>query len=372
MNALERMNVGVVGVGRGMCLRQGLEHGGVLQVRAACDLRQEQLDAVKEKYGVTALYTDYEAMLDKEDLDVVVVATPMPLHVPQSVAALDRDIHVISEVTAAISLEQCRELVDACKRSRATYLFSENAHYVKENRLVTELVRHGLFGTPYYGEGEYLHALHDQAKRKEWRRKWTFGVRGVTYGTHELGPFLAWMQGERVTRVAYAGSGRWFRDAEGVLYENDASNLMLCEMTHGGLCKVRMDTQSPRPASTVNFALQGTEGCYESARWKGGTHRVWLASRAQDAETWTNLADLEDEFLPPIYHSDTAHELYRTNPHRGSDFFTGAALAEMLVGKRPITLGVHEAMDMTLPGLMSQVSAAEDGRWVEVPDSRAW
>jgi len=38
----------------------------------------------------------------------------------------------------------------------------------------------------------------------------------------------------------------------------------------------------------------------------------------------------------------------------------------------PPPIGIHEAMDMTLPGLISQRSIAEGGRWLEVPDSRDW
>ena len=35
-------------------------------------------------------------------------------------------------------------------------------------------------------------------------------------------------------------------------------------------------------------------------------------------------------------------------------------------------VGIHEAMDMTLPGLISQQSIAEGGKWLDVPDSREW
>jgi len=47
--------------------------------------------------------------------------------------------------------------------------------------------------------------------------------------------------------------------------------------------------------------------------------------------------------------------------------FVDAAL-----GKRPPAVGIHEAMDMTMPGLISQQSIAASGRWIEVPDSREW
>jgi len=43
-----------------------------------------------------------------------------------------------------------------------------------------------------------------------------------------------------------------------------------------------------------------------------------------------------------------------------------------ITGRAPCPIGIHEAMDMTLPGLVSQQSIAEGGRWLPVPDSREW
>jgi len=44
----------------------------------------------------------------------------------------------------------------------------------------------------------------------------------------------------------------------------------------------------------------------------------------------------------------------------------------MVQGKCPNPIDIHAAMDMTLPGLISQQSIKEDGRWIDVPDSREW
>ena len=369
------MKVGVAGIGRGLCLRDGLEHSGAFRVTAVCDLSAGQRDAVRTKpeyASITEVYETYDEMLAASDLDVAVIATPMDLHVPMSIAALEKGLHVISEVTAAVSLEQCRDLVAACKISRGTYIMAENAPYVKENALVTELVRAGLFGSTYYAEGEYLHRIRGTAAMKPWRRQWTYGINGVTYGSHELGAPLTWMAGDRVVSVCCAGSGHHFNDAAGKPFEAEATCTMLCKMPSGGLVKIRQDIQSNRPHATTNFALQGTEGCYESARWPEGTHRVWLRARSGDEQHWTDLREFEDEFLPDIYKDEVAQQLYEHHFHRGSDFFMAYAIAEMLQGKRPNTLGIHEAMDMTLPGLVSQQSIAEGGKWTEVPDSRDW
>ena len=372
---MEHMKVGIVGIGRGLCLRDGLEHSGAFRVIAACDLDPKQTDAVRTKpeyQNITEVHDDYREMLDRSELDAVIVATPMDLHVPMSIAALERGLHVISEVTAGVSIEQCRELVAVCKRAQRTYVMAENAMYVRENALVTELVTAGLFGDTYYAEGEYLHQIGELADRTPWRRKWTFGVNGITYGSHELGPPLSWMAGDRVVSVCCAGSGHHYRDSAGELFEAEATCTMLCKMRSGGLIRIRQDTQSNRPHATTNFALQGTEGCYESARWPDGTHRVWLKSRSRDDQDWIDLRELEEEFLPDIYQGEIAQQMYEHHFHRGSDFFMAHAIAEMLLGRRPNTLGIHEAMDMTLPGLVSQQSIAEGGKWMEVPDSREW
>ena len=77
--------------------------------------------------------------------------------------ALRAGRHVLSEVTAAVSLRECWELLDAVRASGATYMLAENYCYMRSNVLVREMVRKGLFGEIYFGEGEYLHdvrALH--------------------------------------------------------------------------------------------------------------------------------------------------------------------------------------------------------------------
>jgi len=58
--------------------------------------------------------------------------------------------------------------------------------------------------------------------------------------------------------------------------------------------------------------------------------------------------------------------------HGGGDYFEVLDFVNSVVEGKPCPIGIHEAMDMTLPGLMSQASVAEGGAWKDVPDSRAW
>ena len=145
---------------------------------------------------------------------------------------------------------------------------------------------------------------------------------------------------------------------------------MLCRMRSGGLVEIRVDMLSDRPHAMTNYQLQGTDGCYESARAAGGRHRIWLRSRCDDPNEWLDLAELEEEFLPAFWKEAT--DAARSAGHGGGDYFEILDFVDAALGGRPPAIGVHEAMDMTLPGLVSQQSITEGGRWLNVPDSREW
>ncbi len=371
MSTLNKLNLGIAGAcGRGASFKEACAALGQVAIHAVCDTNAEALPAARERLGAREQYTDYAEMLAKSELDAVIIGTPMHLHVPMAVAALERNLHVLSEVTAGVSVAECQALVAACKKSSGIYMMAENYTYSRSNVMVREMVRCGLFGTPYYAEGEYIHELKSLNEVTVWRRKWQTGVNGITYGTHSLGPILQWMPGDRVVSVSSVGSGHHYRDVRGVAYENEDACLMLCKMASGGLVKIRVDMLSDRPHSMTNYQLQGTDGCYESARAHGEIDRIWLRSRCKDMNTWLDLAGLSDEFLPDFWKENMQRG--QAAGHGGGDFFEILDFFDAIAGARPNPIGIHEAMDMSMPGLISQISIRNGGAWMAVPDSRTW
>ena len=298
----EQIAIGIIGAaGRGgnlLRVREGLD----VYVRAVCDSRAEPLETAKKKLGAEQSFTDYRDMLDEVQLDAVIVGTPMPFHAVQAITALECGVSVLSEVPAAVSIKECQCLVRACRASAGTYMMAENYISMRQNQIVKELVTAGLFGTVYFGDGEYLHQLRSapQYNPSPWRRRWQQGINGITYGTHSLGPLLSWMPGDRIARVSCAGTGHHYLDPGSRPYEAEDSSVMLGKMRSGGLVKVRVDMLSDRPHATHNYQLQGTDGCYESARAEGEHDRIWVRERSSGTE-WRNLLDLADEFLPKCW-----------------------------------------------------------------------
>jgi predicted dehydrogenase len=322
-----------------------------------------------EKLGIPPerRFRELEPLLDS-GINVLVVASPMPFHVPQAVAALERDIHVLSEVTAAVSFDQCAELVHAVRRSKAKYMMAENYAFLKSVVLVKEMVDAGLFGDRYYAEGEYIHDVKPLFRNPDgtptWRAEWQTGHNGVTYGTHSLGPCLLWLN-ERVVSVSCLGSGVH------TMPENrlEDSVVMSCKTERGRLVRIRQDLVSNRPHCISYYALQGTKGCYESPRTTGEEHRVWLADyHADERNTWHSLWEFEGEFLPETYRE--LAPIAETVGHGGGDFFEVHAFIESIRNDTSLPIDVYTALDWTLPGLMSEHSIEAGGVPITVPDPR--
>src|SRR5690606_34948025 len=122
MAVLEKLNIGIVGAaGRGASFRAAIEAHPIARLHAVCDIQAEALTETARRLGASEQYTDYETMLAKSEVDAVIIGTPMPYHAPQAIQALAQNVHVLSEVTAAVSVEECQALVRAANASEAIY-----------------------------------------------------------------------------------------------------------------------------------------------------------------------------------------------------------------------------------------------------------
>lgn len=375
------LTVGLVGK-RAAAFIAGLASLPEVRIVAVCELDEAARGRMAERAGGAAQFSRYDDLLDRAKPDMVILGTPMPLHVPQAIQALEQGVHVLSEVTAAVDLEQCQALVRAVRRARARsgaqYMLAENYCYRKDVMLVRALARAGRFGECYFAEGEYVHDVkhlhHLPDGSPTWRATWQVGKRGCTYGTHSLGPALEFFGPEaRVVTVSCTGSGVHTDPA----HPHDDTCLMLCRLNaagNGGLIKVRLDMMSNRPHAMAYYSLQGTCGSFEGDRGGGYGPRVWFAeperdpaAPQQETRAWRSLWDYED-YLPEMWRS-LSEEALRAG-HGGSDYFVVHDFITALGQGRTPPIDVYRAMDYTVPGLISEQSIAQGGVPLPVPDLR--
>jgi predicted dehydrogenase len=364
----DKIKLGIIGVvGRGKSFLPPLEACG-FELTALCDIKEAELLQKSQELGVKKTYTNYVQMLDEAEIDAVIIGTPMHFHAEMTIAALERNIHVMCEVTAAVSVEECKNIVRAANNSTAVYLMAENYCYMETTATLKHLADKGFFGEIYYAEGEYIHDctyLADGAT--PWRRHWQMGIDGITYCTHSLGPILQLIKGDRVTRVCCEAAGQHRKDKNGEYFHRH-SPTMLCKTAKGVLIKIRVDLTSAVPHNATNYRLQGTDGAFDDGK-------IWFRDLDRKVQ-WHDLKEVisldatADKYASPEWRNPPEEALKAG--HGGGDYFIIRDFVRSIRGEIPCPVGIHEAMDMTLPGLISQQSILEDGRWIEVPDSRKW
>ena len=87
------------------------------QLMGVCDVREEHAASLGKEYGASEVFTDLETALRKTAADAVYVATPVWLHAPQAVAALQAGKHVLAEKPLGLTSQEAHEGVAAAEAS---------------------------------------------------------------------------------------------------------------------------------------------------------------------------------------------------------------------------------------------------------------
>lgn len=360
---------GVIGLRRGQSLVRACHAVGSAKVSALYDLDQEKGQSIAHSIDAT-FYGDFDAFL-AADIDAVVVASPIPHHATQSIAALRAGKHVLSEVTACHTLTDARALVQAARDANCVYMMAENCCYYDEIELVKRLADDERFGEVYYGEGDYVHdcrqLFYTADGELTWRGRGDLGV----YITHGLGPLL-YILNDRVTQVSTLAVPGGHFDPRVSL---PTMHILHMTTAAGRTLRARVDYVSPRPhESTTFFVLQGTRGSYESVRGFGDQAKIWLEdehgpSGFNPPAQWHSLEAQAARYIADRRALDPTHY---TGGHGMSEYWMLRDFLAALRGERDSPIDVYTALDYTLPGIYALESARMQGAPVTVEDPRQW
>jgi len=124
-------------------------------VTAIWGRREEVLQECATTHGIPFHSTDLDAILARDDVDAVYIATPPAIHLEQALRALDAGKHVLVEKPMTTSAEDSAKIF---ARARERGLFAMEAMWMKFNPLHRELfqrIEDGLIGTPGYVRGGF-------------------------------------------------------------------------------------------------------------------------------------------------------------------------------------------------------------------------
>jgi hypothetical protein len=391
---LDRVRAAFIGVGaRGSGhVAQMLMIDGV-DVVAICDNHAPTAQASAKRCvdkGRTApeLYTngdyDYRRMLDRKDIDIVIISTPWEWHVPMAVDAMKRGKHAFIEVPAAISVDGCWELVDVAEQTQRHCMMMENVNYGREELAVLNMCQLGVFGELLHGEASYLHDLRGQMNEiargtGSWRTLHYAKRNGNLYPTHGLGPVCHYMDINRGDRLDYMSSVSCNSRSRALYAEKNypeghlrRQHKFVCgdlstsiiRTVGGKTIMLQWDEQLPRPYSRHNH-IQGTKGV-----WAGFPNRVVVEGVSKSIHDWEEGAEIKgwlDKYDHPIW-KVIGEEAVKAGGHGGMDFVMLWRIVYCLRNGLPMDQDVYDGAAWSVVGPLSEWSVANRGQSVDIPD----
>ena len=386
----DAVRIGVIGVGaRGTGLMQIMLGLPGVTVPAICDINEAHLNRgiqiVETLHGNTpAGYTggpyDYRNMLERDDLDAVLIATPAVYHAVMAVDAMEAGMHAGSEVPGGVDMDECWALVRAKEETGKRYMLLENYNYTRERMMITNMVEKDVVGEPFYAECSYIHNVNSLSFHSDgsstWRgeaRTWGFGN---LYPTHALGPVSKWMGINETDRFVSlvsmeskpAGFKRFVADRFGedspqaqTEWTIGGMNVTLIQTEQDRLITVYYDTNSPRPAD-IFYLLQTDIGIYDS---RNGIH---LPGRGGSGpwSPWTDFLEQYDH----DYWRTRGEEAAQTG-HGGGDYFVMSDFVDMVRHDEEPSIDVYDSAAWSAVIPLSQESIRNGNSSVDFPDFMA-
>jgi len=382
------VRLGIVGAGgRGTGLLRLLLRMEQVAVPALCDIRKENLEraagfVTASGRAIPELYSgeeDYLRLAARDDVDAVIIATPWEWHARMAVAAMRAGKYAGVEVPAAITLEECWELVQVHEETGVPCMMLENWSFLRPNLAVLKMIRAGLFG-----EIVHCHCAHshnclywyfDPEGNPRWSGLHLARRNADQYPTHSLGPVLSWMNincGDAFasltsTATRSLGINHYFRKKFGPDHPSAKRRWKQADIVTsvvrtalGNTIVINNDMQLPRPYDN-RWMIQGTEGLYDEAR-----NAVYLSGRSPKYEQWK-------PFKP--YQAQYDHIWWRRLEENVPDIGQGATdylelklFVEAVAARGPTPLDVYDSVTMSAVIAVSEQSIAAGSAPMPFPD----
>ncbi len=337
-----KIRVGIVGYG--VCrfgAAFGFQNHPNVEVAAVSDLFADRRAALAAACRCEKTYPSLEELIKDDTIEAVFVATDAPSHARHCLDVLKHGKHVATAVPASFgSLEEANKLFEAVKTTGLTYMMFETSCFHADLFAMRQIYRAGGFGKLVYSEGEYYHYTKDPiGSYKNWR----VGGPPQWYPTHSNAYYVGVTDGS-FTEVCCMGMPSltpWLQ-AENNHYKNPfGTEIATFRTSEGGMSRMAVSWDTPGHGGEKG-RVRGQKGSFDG----------------QYSGQATNLPATARPPLPP---GVGAGGHGGSHGHLMNEFVTA-----LLENRRP-TVGIAEALNMTVSGIVAHQSALKDGELMKIP-----
>ncbi|WJH34594.1 Gfo/Idh/MocA family oxidoreductase [Paenibacillus sp. CC-CFT747] len=200
---MKKYKAGIIGCGNIFPMHAAsIQLSDIAEVEAVCDVKEDRAKNSAAKYNCN-YYTDYEEMLEKADIDVVHICTPHYNHADIAIAAANKGKHVLTEKPMSISIEQAKEMVEACERNGVTLGVIFQNRYNPGSQLIKNAIQDGSLGQILGAKCSVTwKRTDDYYKKSDWKGTWSKEGGGVLIdqAIHTM-DLMRWFVGEDIEYV---------------------------------------------------------------------------------------------------------------------------------------------------------------------------
>lgn len=116
---------------------------------AVCDINPETQKYLHSKNKQICFFENYNEFLTKKNIDVVNICTPNYLHCDMTVAALQKNMHVVCEKPMAMSVLECEKMITAAQIAQKKLFVVKQNRYNPPVQAVKKMIENGTLGNIY-------------------------------------------------------------------------------------------------------------------------------------------------------------------------------------------------------------------------------
>lgn len=355
----KKVKVGVVGLRRGRSLLGDMLSMPEVEVSVICDKDEERLKSCEDWLKHEKRIDDFICLNSFDDVlntnvDAVIIATEVSVHVPMSIKALEAGKHVFSEVPAINTLDEAKSLYNAVKKSKCKYMLGENCCFWAFVNTWKEIYESGRLGDVWYAEAEYLHNVVELMRDKNGNPTWRASYDAIKYLTHDLGPLLYILDDRCISVSGFAPAINPISE-----YSTGTPNeVAIFKTEKGALIKVFVSFGLQREPARHNFCMYGSKGTLETVR--RGEHST--IAYFKDIPHTTDLIDI------PVGTSYPGASASIIGGHGGADFFMMKSFIKSIIEDTKPPIDIDLAIRMSLPGIYAHLSTTKGSIPIDIPN----
>lgn len=256
---MEKLGVAVVGPGwAGGEHIKAYKNNPNVQILAICGRDGTRTKAKMEEAGVDCeLYTDFEGILKRDDIQIISICTPNDLHVKQGIAAAEAGKNFLIEKPIALNMDDLKKLRDAVRKAKVKTVVGFVLRWNPLYQTIKPLIEDNAIGNIFYGEVDYFHGIGPWYKQFEWNVKKSVGGSSLlSAGCHAVDGLLWFMNDEAVEVTSYSthSKNENYKD-----YEYDPTSVTIIKFKNGSIGKVASSIECVQPY-VFNINLVGDKG----------------------------------------------------------------------------------------------------------------